>query len=98
MSELYGFISDNRLHLVQAFYYLDYAQAKGRQLQSMSKSGTSVSFTYNEDGLRVGKNVNGTVTTYVLYGKNVVHLTQGSNNLHFFYGADGSPQLWNTMG
>lgn len=70
-----------------------YAWAKGRQLQSMSKSGTSVSFTYNEDGLRVGKNVNGTVTTYVLHGKNVVHLTQGSNNLHFFYGADGSPAI-----
>ncbi len=31
--------------------------------------------------------------TYVLYGKNVVHLTQGSNNLHFFYAADGSPAI-----
>jgi len=30
---------------------------------------------------------------YVLHGKNVVHLTQGSNNLHFFYGADGSPAI-----
>ncbi len=37
--------------------------------------------------------MNGTVTTYVLHGKNVVHLTQGSNNLHFFYGADGSPAI-----
>jgi len=37
--------------------------------------------------------VNRTVTTYVLHGKNVVHLTQGSNNLHFFYGADGSPAV-----
>ncbi len=59
----------------------------------MTKSSISVSFTYNEDGLRVGKNVNGTVTSYVLHGKNVVHLTQGSNNLHFFYGADGSPAI-----
>ncbi len=32
-----------------------YAWAKGRQLQSMSKSGTSVSFTYNEDNLRIVK-------------------------------------------
>ncbi len=23
----------------------------------------------------------------------MVHLTQGSNNLHFFYGADGSPAI-----
>ena len=30
-----------------------YTWAKGRQLQSMSKSGETVSFTYNEDGLRV---------------------------------------------
>ncbi len=70
-----------------------YTWAKGRQLQSMSKSGSSVSYTYNEDGLRVQKNVSGTVTSYILHGKNVVQLTQGSNNLHFFYGADGSPAV-----
>ncbi len=70
-----------------------YTWAKGRQLQSMSKSGTSVSYTYNEDGLRVQKNVSGTVTSYILHGKNVVELNQGSNSLHFFYGADGSPAV-----
>ncbi len=59
----------------------------------MSKSGTSASFTYNEGNLRVGENVNGTVNTYVLHVKNMVHLTQGSNNPHFFYGADGSPAI-----
>lgn len=70
-----------------------YTWAKGRQLQSMGKSGTSVSYTYNEDGLRVQKNVSGTITNYILHGKNIVQLTQGSNNLHFFYGADGSPAV-----
>lgn len=39
------------------------------------------------------KKVSGTVTSYILHGKNVVQLTQGSNNLHFFYGADGSPAM-----
>ncbi len=70
-----------------------YAWAKRHQPQSMSKSSIPVSFTYNEDGLRIGKNVNGTATSYVLHGKNVVHLTQGSNNLYFFYGADASPAI-----
>ena len=70
-----------------------YKWAKGRQLQSMNKTGTSISYTYNEDGLRVGKNVNGTVTNYVLHGKNVVHLTRGSDSLHFYYGADGHPTV-----
>ncbi len=37
--------------------------------------------------------MNGTVTTYVLHGKNVVHLTQGSNNLHFFYDTQNRPAV-----
>ncbi len=37
--------------------------------------------------------MNRTVTTYVLHGKNVVHLSQGGSHLHFFYGADGSPAM-----
>ena len=51
----------------------------------MSKSGTTASFVYNAEGLRVRKTVNGTVTNYILHGKNIVHMTQGSNTLHFLY-------------
>ena len=71
-----------------------YTWAKGRQLQSMSKAGETVSFAYNADGLRVRKETTTTgVTDYTLHGKNVVHMTNGSNNLHFFYDARNKPAV-----
>ncbi len=66
----------------------------GRQLASMSKSGTTINFAYNADGLRVRKTVvNGMVTDYTLNGKQVVHLKRGSDNLHFFYDAQSRPAI-----
>ena len=71
-----------------------YTWARGRQLQSMSKSGETVSFVYNENGLRVQKVATFTGTTqYTLHGKNIVHLTNSSNNLHFFYDAQNKPAV-----
>ena len=71
-----------------------YTWAKGRQLQSMSKSNQTVSFTYNEDGLRVQKASTTTGTTkYTLHGKNIMHLTNGGNTLHFFYDAQNKPAV-----
>ena len=71
-----------------------YTWAKGRQLQSMSKAGETVSFTYNADGLRVRKVATTTgVTDYTLHGKNVVHLTNGTNSLHFYYDAQNRPAV-----
>jgi len=57
----------------------------GRQLQQMSNADTTASFVYNAEGLRVQKTVNNVVTNYTLHGKNIVHMTQGSDSLHFFY-------------
>jgi hypothetical protein len=57
----------------------------------MTKAGTTATFLYNAEGLRVRKTVNSTVTDYTLNGKQVVHLKQGTNNLHFFYDAHGRP-------
>ena len=51
----------------------------------MTKSGTTATFLYNADGLRIRKTVGSTVTNYTLHGKNIVHMTQGSNTLHFLY-------------
>ena len=59
----------------------------------MSKTGTLVVFKYNSEGLRVQKTVNGTVTNYTLHGKNIVHMTQGSNVLHFWYDASNRPAI-----
>ena len=70
-----------------------YTWEKGRQLKSMSKSGTTANFKYNENGLRIQKTVNGVETNYILHGKNIVHMTKGSNTLHFFYDASNKPAI-----
>ena len=51
-------------------------------------------FEYNEDGLRVKKTATSTGTTeYTLHGKNIVHMAQGSNTLHFYYDAQDKPSI-----
>ena len=71
-----------------------YTWKNGRQLASMSKSGENVSFVYNENGLRVQKVATTTgATNYTLYGNNIHHMTQGSNELHFFYDAQNKPAV-----
>ena len=59
----------------------------------MAKFGTTAAYAYNHDGLRIRKTVNGVVTNYTLHGKNVVHMTQGANDLHFRYDANGKPAV-----
>ena len=70
-----------------------YTWQNGRQLQKMQKSGVTAEFVYNADGLRVQKTVNGVVTKYTLHGKNVVHMTSGTDELHFFYDAQNRPAM-----
>ena len=65
----------------------------GRMLASMVKTGTNAQFTYDHNGLRIKKVVNGVTTNYTLSGKNVVHMTQGGYDLHFFYDAQGKPAM-----
>ncbi len=33
------------------------------------------------------------MTEYVLHGKNVVHMTRGTDTLHFYYDAQGKPAI-----
>ena len=70
-----------------------YTWQNGRQLQKMQKSGVTAEFVYNADGLRVQKTVNGVVTDYVLHGTNVVPMTSGTDELHFFYDAQNRPAV-----
>ena len=70
----------------------------GRQLAQMSKSGTTVQYQYDANGLRVGKTVNGTETTYTLHGKLLMHLKQGANEMHFYYDAQSRPAMANFNG
>ena len=70
-----------------------YTWQNGRQLQKMQKAGVTAEFVYNADGLRVQKTVNGVVTKYTLHGKNIVHMTSGADELHFFYDAQNKPAV-----
>ena len=70
-----------------------YTWQNGRQLQKMQKAGVTAEFVYNADGLRVQKMVNGVATKYTLHGKNVVHMTSGADELHFFYDAQNRPAV-----
>ena len=70
-----------------------YTWQNGRQLQKMQKPGVTAEFVYNADGLRVQKTVNGVATKYTLHGKNVVHMTSGTDELHFFYDAQNRPAV-----
>ena len=70
-----------------------YTWQNGRQLQKMQKSGVTAEFVYNADGLRVQKTVNGVATKYTLHGKNIVHMTSGTDELHIFYDAQNRPAV-----
>ena len=70
-----------------------YTWQNGRQLQKMQKPGVTAEFVYNADGLRVQKTVNGVATKYTLHGKNIVHMTSGTDELHFFYDAQNKPAV-----
>ena len=70
-----------------------YTWQNGRQLQKMQKSGVTAEFVYNADELRVQKTVNGVATKYTLHGKNIVHMTSGTDELHIFYDAQNRPAV-----
>ena len=75
-----------------------YSWEAGRRLAQMSKSGTTVQYQYDANGLRVGKIANGTETTYTLHGKLLTHLKHGANEMHFYYDAQSRPAMVNFNG
>ncbi len=44
----------------------------GRQLSALTKDGGSISYTYNADGVRTSKTVNGQTTEYILDGSTIL--------------------------
>lgn len=57
----------------------------GRQLASYGSN----TYTYNEDGIRTSKTVNGVTTKYYLNGTDIIEQTDGTNTLHFYYDNTG---------
>ena len=46
-------------------------------------------FTYNTSGIRTSKFANGFTTKYYLDGNKIIRQLDASNDMYFYYGADG---------
>ncbi|KPU45337.1 tRNA nuclease WapA precursor [Oxobacter pfennigii] len=57
----------------------------------MVKSGTNISFKYNDRGIRTEKTINGVITKYHLVGDKVTFEETGSDKIYFTY--DGAGKL-----
>ena len=62
---------------------------RGKQLTGYSKTGTSVTYAYNEDGLRTQKTHNGTITDYYYNGSVLIGMQSGNITQRFSYDAQG---------
>ena len=63
---------------------------QGRRLASISGTGLSASYSYNENGIRVSKTVNGVTTNYLLDGTRIIKQSDGTDVLWYYYDATGS--------
>ena len=75
-----------------------YTWSKGRQLASMSKPGSTLTFTYDADGNRTSKTVNGVTTTYTYVDGRVTHETNGTDTIHYRYDTNGTLLSMNLNG
>ena len=57
----------------------------------MTKSGSTIEFLYNADGLRTSKKVNNVEHIYTLNGTQIVSESWGNNLLIYLYDESGSP-------
>ena len=61
----------------------------GRQLASMQKDGTALSFSYNDAGLRTEKTVNGSTRRYIWNSSQLMADVGASDAFHFHYSSGG---------
>lgn len=61
----------------------------GRQLDSIEKGDTQISYAYTPDGTRLSKMVNGVKTEYTLNGRTVLSETTGNETLYYYYDSNG---------
>ena len=64
---------------------------EGRRLVGAVKGSKTMSFTYNDSGIRTSKTVNGVVHTYQLNGSQIVSEEWEDKLLVYLYDASGSP-------
>ena len=64
----------------------------GRRLTEVADVNNSILYTYNHNGIRTSKNVNGVVVNYTVdENNNITEQTDGTNTMKFVYDSSGSP-------
>ena len=65
----------------------NYTWEHGRQLAQMRKldDTSTITYTYNADGLRISKTVDATTTQYYYVGDTLTGMTRGNDTLYFVY-------------
>lgn len=71
--------------------YWYFGWQNGRCLSHASTNGYTLSFEYNDEGIRTSKTVNGVKHTYRLNGSQIVSEAWGNNLLIYLYDAEGLP-------
>ena len=69
-----------------------------RQLVSMTKPGSTLTFTYDADGNRTSKTVNGVTTMYTYVDGRITHETNGTDTIHYRYDTNGTLLSMNLNG
>ena len=70
----------------------------GRQLATATNGTNNVSYSYDENGIRTQKTVNGTVTNYNYHGSALISQVTGNDTLLFSYDAAGNVAAVNFNG
>lgn len=65
--------------------------SSGRNLASITEGNNTYSYTYDEDGIRTSKTVNGTTTYYNTKDGVILSQSDGTNTLVFQYDQSGAP-------
>ena len=71
---------------------------QGRRLTGATGNGNTLSYSYDENGLRTQKTVNGTATQYRYHGSVLISQVTGSNKLLFSYDVNGNAVAVNYNG
>lgn len=66
-----------------------FAWTNGRELASAAVKGNNISYSYDADGLRTKKIVNGVASTYLYDGGQLAYEKRGDKDIFYFYNADG---------
>ena len=67
-----------------------YTWQNGRQLAGIRNSGSTITYKYNDNGIRTQKTINGTTTNYYVDGNKVIYEKTGSNIIYYTYDENGN--------